>query len=161
MGKTVHGHSCGYRSSPTHSSWVAMKTRCFNKNSKDYQNYGKLGITVSPRWLGPEGFLNFLSDLGKRPAGTSLDRYPNKKGNYCPENCRWATASQQTRNQINRKLYRFARFEGTLADWAERLQIPLGTLSDRIARRGWPLKKAFTTPPKTYPRRSPILPRHL
>jgi len=40
-------------------------------------------------------FANFLADMGVRPAGKTLDRWPNRNGNYTPRNCRWATPKQQ------------------------------------------------------------------
>lgn len=97
-GPTTHGHRRGYSSSPTYRSWCAMITRCTNKNSRMYKEYyGALGITVCPRW---RSFAAFLADMGERPSEKhSLDRWPNKTGNYEPSNVRWATMSEQCRNR--------------------------------------------------------------
>jgi hypothetical protein len=73
-----------------------MKCRCLNTNAGNYRKYGALGVRVCKRWL---QFSNFLADMGARPAGTSLDRYPNPSGNYKPTNCRWATSYQQRHNR--------------------------------------------------------------
>jgi hypothetical protein len=73
-----------------------MKQRCLNPNNKNYKDYGGDGITVCERWI---KFENFLEDMGERPIGTTLDRFPNKRGNYEPGNCRWATLSEQNKNR--------------------------------------------------------------
>lgn len=81
--------------SPTYKSWAAMLTRVRNRNRKDWPLYGGRGITVCERW---HDFATFLTDMGERPDGTSLDRI-NSDGNYCPENCRWATAKEQLKSR--------------------------------------------------------------
>lgn len=81
-----------------YNSWNAMRQRCFNPNNPDYKNYGGCGITVCDRWLGQNGFVNFIMDLGKRPEDKTLDR-KNAFGNYEPGNCRWAGDATQARNQ--------------------------------------------------------------
>lgn len=81
-------------------TWNLMKRRCFNKNTKEYKNYGGKGIGVCDRWA--NSFSNFLEDMGKRPNGCSLDRI-NCSGDYSPENCRWATDRQQQRNRSNNR----------------------------------------------------------
>jgi hypothetical protein len=91
-----HGHSRGGTNSPTYSSWTAMKKRCRCPRNKDWAIYGGRGITFCDRW---HSFTNFLADMGERPPGTSLDRFPDKNGNYEPGNCRWATALEQARNR--------------------------------------------------------------
>lgn len=80
-------------------SYRSMVKRCTQKNDKTYKRYGAKGITICNRWLEkPYGFKNFIEDMGPKPEGTSLDRIDNNKG-YSPDNCRWATYSQQSYNR--------------------------------------------------------------
>lgn len=102
-GLTKHGHTWTGGRSPTYSSWLAMRDRCSNPARKEYANYGGRGIAVCERWLGPEGFENFLADMGPRPDGMTLDRCDGALG-YWKENCRWATRSQQQQNTRVTKL---------------------------------------------------------
>lgn len=81
-------------------SWSALSNRCSNPNNAAYKWYGAIGVKVCRRWRGKNGFINFLSDMGRKPSPKhSIDRYPNPYGNYEPSNCRWATAKQQRANQ--------------------------------------------------------------
>lgn len=82
-------------------SWKTAKYRCYNPSSNKFKYYGALGVKMRDRWL--RSFETFLADMGSRPVGTSLDRYPDNCGNYEPGNCRWATAWQQRHNRRDSK----------------------------------------------------------
>lgn len=83
-------------STPEYRVWSDIKQRCMNPNNKNFHNYGGRGISICDRWL--YSFETFLQDMGERPAGMSIDRFPNNNGNYEPGNCRWATQQQQAEN---------------------------------------------------------------
>lgn len=88
------------RNNRTYTAWCNMRTRCGNPNYKDAQYYSELDIEVCADWHYYEGFLR---DMGECPKGLTLDRRDNAKG-YYKENCRWATAEEQSRNRSNVKL---------------------------------------------------------
>ena len=83
-------------------TWQHMKQRCYDKNYTNYADWGGRGIRVCDQWK--NSFLTFYKDMGKKPTPEhTLDRIDND-GNYAPDNCRWATRSQQLLNQrLHRK----------------------------------------------------------
>ena len=97
-GTPLAGRQHGMSRTPTYSSWRSMIQRCTNPNAADFEHYGGRGIRVCDRWRGPDGFPNFLADLGERPDGRTLHRINVDEG-YSPENCRWATVVEQRHNQ--------------------------------------------------------------
>ena len=93
----AYSPSKNWINTPTYISWAQMLNRCRNPKASNYDRYGGAGVTVCERWQ--QQFENFLIDMGVRPPGTTLDRYPNMAGNYEPGNCRWATPKEQTANR--------------------------------------------------------------
>lgn len=137
---TIHGMD----GTKIYRVWIRMKERCFNKKGNDYKYWGGRGITVCPEWLGKNGFQNFYQDMGDKPEGKSLDRIDNN-GNYCPDNCRWATQKQQQNNRRNNRLITYQGKTQTVSQWAEEL----GSNCNRIYQRlnsGWSVEKTLETP---------------
>lgn len=128
---------------PAYKSWAHMKERCLNKKCSDYHNYGGRGIKVCDRWL---KFKNFHEDMGARPfKGATLERI-DVNGDYCPENCKWATRSQQMRNVRYNRQISYMGETLCLAEWAERYGLNYHTLYNRISS-GTSIEKALTSPP--------------
>lgn len=75
-----------------------MKNRCLYAQHSSYYNYGAKGISIDSNWLGINGFVNFLKDLGFRPENTSLDRINNSEG-YSKINCKWSSYREQALNR--------------------------------------------------------------
>jgi len=86
--------------SKTYNLWRGIKTRCFNRNRKDYADYGERGITMFNEWINNfEAFYLYVSKLPHfEEDGYTIDRIDND-GNYAPNNIRWATQSTQSANQ--------------------------------------------------------------
>ncbi len=138
---TKHGCSTRSKRTPTYNTWNAMNQRCNNKNNRKYKLYGGRGISVCKRW---GTFENFLEDMGERPPGTTIDRFPNQDGNYEKSNCRWATYAKQNRNMRSNVMIEFRGEKHCLSDWSSILGINRATLNNRIMR-GWSVERAFTT----------------
>lgn len=86
-----------------YNSWRSMLARCYTPGHISFPNYGGRGVSVCQEWRAPmTGFEAFHADMGRRPAGHSLDRVDNEKA-YAPENCRWATLKEQRANQRPRQ----------------------------------------------------------
>lgn len=115
-----------------YAAWAMMKGRCLNPRHAAYANYGGRGIKVCARWM---KFENFLADMGRRPAGRSLERKDNAKG-YCKSNCVWATTMEQARNKRNNRYIQRGQVRQTLSECARSLGIPAMTLYSRLKAQG-------------------------
>lgn len=141
--KLVSRRTHGLSKSRTYRIWKAMKTRCCNPNTNDWNDYGGRGIAVCERWT--NSFENFLADMGECPTTKhSIDRI-NNEGNYCPENCRWATTKEQTRNARSNHILNFNGKSMCIAEWAEHTGISDSKIRCRI-RHGWTVERMLTTP---------------
>jgi hypothetical protein len=120
-----------------------MKHRCYCEEGVSYKNYGGRGIKVCDRWLGPRGLENFIADMGERPEGAQIDRIDND-GDYCPENCRWATITENARHKRNTNYVTYNGETKNLLEWAEITGIPYKTLWARLFVQGWSEEDALT-----------------
>lgn len=129
---------------PEFQAWVDMRWRCSKDSIECWDHYGGRGIIVCEQWQ--NSFRTFLTDMGPRPSKKhSLDRI-NNDGNYTPENCRWATRSEQQRNRQKTQKLTFNGETLPVVEWAERLGWSHHVLFTRI-KRGWPVSDILTIPP--------------
>lgn len=142
-----HGQARPESRGPTYRSLECMKSRCNNKNDPSFKDYGARGIIVYPLW--ETSFVAFLSFMGERPRGFSLDRIDVEK-NYEPGNCRWADSKQQGRNKRNNRIVEWCGESMTIADLSEKTGVPYQRLHERIVRRGWDICKAVNDPPRGF-----------
>lgn len=96
-----------------------MVQRCSNPKNKAYKDYGGRGIKVCDRW---REFAKFFEDMGEKPDDMTLDRKDND-GDYTPDNCRWASTTEQNNNRRN-SIY----VDGVpLKQWAADNSLPYST----------------------------------
>lgn len=136
-GKAGHGKS---RAS-IYGIWCSMKSRCLNKNTVAYKDYGGRGITVCERWM---TFANFYEDMGDKPDGMSIERKDNDLG-YCKENCEWAPMARQAQNRRSARIITARGVSMSMTDWAKASGIRVATIWHRISI-GWPEDDAVTVP---------------
>lgn len=151
-----HGFSGRRYTTPEYRAWSAMKTRCYNRRARSYEDYGARGIIVCSRWL--RSFENFLRDVGRRPSSKySLERI-NNSGNYEPGNVRWATATDQ---QNNRRTTIFVNLRGHRIPIKKACRIlgidrQMTAVYNRI-KRGWTPEHAIKIPIKEKRRRTRVV----
>ncbi len=141
-GKNNPGFKHGLYDTPEHRSWKHMLRRCYDKNDIRFSCYGGRGIVVCDAWR--NDFEKFLSDMGTKPKGFTLNRLDNDC-NYCPANCEWSDMQTQQRNRSNNRLITAFGITATLAYWSEIKGIQIGTLWRRL-NLGWTEFDAIETP---------------
>lgn len=125
---------------PLFNVWRGMMQRCHNKNDKRYSRYGGRGITVCDRWHDVNAFIRDMEPTFK--TGLQIDRIDNDKG-YSPENCKWSTTREQTRNYSRNVVIEHTGKRLCVADWSEITGIPSKVIYGRISA-GWNHVDAIT-----------------
>jgi hypothetical protein len=125
-----------------YGSWLEMRARCLSPKNKNYHHYGGRGITIHPNW---STFAGFLSDMGVRPPGMSIERN-DVNGNYEPGNCRWIPCNEQSKN--TRRIIWFV-VDGErlcMKDACKKLGISYTMVRLRIWQLGWDPERAISEP---------------
>lgn len=142
----THGHKAHGKVSGEYQSWASMISRTTNPRHKRWALWGGRGIDVDPRYIGRGGFENFLADIGPQPSPThTLDRKDNSRG-YWPDNIRWATPKEQSRNQRTTIMVEWGGRRISLRDAADEVGLPFSCVYLRHHRRGWSLERSLTEP---------------
>lgn len=115
--------------------WNCMLDRCYNKNNEHYKHYGERGIKVCDEWKSNfENFIEWAKNNGYAD-NLTIDRI-DVNGNYCPQNCRWATIKEQANNKRNNNFITYNGKTQTIAQWSRELNIKRGCLELRY-HKGW------------------------
>lgn len=124
-------------------TWREMKRRCEDADNHAFASYGGRGVTICERWS--RSVIDFATDVGEPPSPAhTLDRRDND-GPYSPENCFWATPTEQANNKRTNHRLTHDGETLTVAQWARRARLPYRTLYSRILR-GWSVADAIETP---------------
>lgn len=135
----------GQTNTRLYAIWERMRARCNNENTKEYPHYGGRGIRVCDEWDDFEVFREWALQAGYTDKLT-IDRIDNSAG-YCPNNCRWATMTEQANNKRNNHLITLNGKTQTLAQWVKETGIKRDTIKKRI-KYGWSIEDALTKPVK-------------
>lgn len=142
----------GGRRSRLYRIWIDMRRRCYDSKRINYANYGGRGITVCDSW--DNSFVPFRDWSFENGYTESLvlDRINNER-DYSPDNCRWVTVSQNTRNTRSNRVITLWGETKTMVEWSEdvRCVASYSMLKDRIIKYGWDAERAFTQPRRNYP----------
>jgi hypothetical protein len=143
---TKHNHARQGKISPEHRAWASMKSRCLNPNHPKYKYWGGRGIKIHPPWV--SSFEAFFAYVGPKPSPKhSVDRYPNRDGDYVPGNVRWATQEEQRGNREN--CHHIQLPDGRVV-WREQFGRELGLASKRLDQLAHAAKRSIargaTTP---------------
>lgn len=112
----------GLSKTSEYRTWIMMRSRCNNPTYTHYHYYGGRGITVCDAWN--ESFECFIRDMGRKPTPEHTIERIDNNGNYCPENCRWATREEQVDNRSNRVTHLYNGVEQTLREISNDVGVP-------------------------------------
>lgn len=127
----THGHT----NTPEHRIWLNLKYRCTAPNAPNRRYYSDQGVKVDEHWM--RSFESFLDYVGFRPSPEhTIDRYPDRNGNYEPGNVRWATKAEQAQNRRNTELIEINGVARVSTEWDDLLGFRRGLTKARF-NKGW------------------------
>jgi hypothetical protein len=139
---STYKHGCSNGKNKLYNCWKAITQRTTNKSNKGYKNYGGRGIKICKRWTGKNGFINFSEDMGSKPSPRHSIERVNNNGDYCPENCRWATRKEQNSNTRRSKNITFEGKTQTIREWCIELGLTKGSVQYRL-KVGKPIEEVL------------------
>lgn len=117
-----HNKRHGMTKTRIHTTWLSMRSRCYDKKCQSYPYYGGRGITVCDEWKDSfESFYSWAISNGYTDE-LLIDRIDNNKG-YSPNNCRWVTMNEQNNNRRNNIFLEYDGAINTLANWCKILNL--------------------------------------
>jgi len=148
-GNKSHFFKHGMRGTRFYITWRNLKRRCINPKDNVYKWYGGRGIKCMWKSFEEfrddmyESYQSHIQKFGEHQ--TTIDRIDHN-GNYCKENCRWATRIEQARNRRDRRTITFKGETKHLNEWALEVGINCETLYERIHKHHWKIEEALTKP---------------
>lgn len=122
----------GMWGSRLHKIWLRMNQRCHNPKCGDFKFYGAKGVSVCDHWR--QAFLAFREDVGEPEPGMTLDRFPNRNGNYEPGNVRWATRKEQADNSSVPRIIEANGRRMNQSEWARFHGVNPSAVASRISK---------------------------
>lgn len=146
---TIRNTTHGLSKTRIHGIWMGMKNRCLNSKQISYCYYGGRGIKICDNWLDFNKFKDWAFSNGYQD-NLTLDRI-NVNGDYCPENCKWATKIEQAINKRCVQNFYIEAFgeKKHIIEWVHdlRCKVSKGALEYRILA-GWEPERAITQEPE-------------
>lgn len=137
--KTLHGKTY----LRINKIFQGMYERCYNKKHKKYEYYGKKGIIICKEWLEDKNTFFKWAYMNGYNDNLTIDRIDNNKG-YCPENCRWITRQEQSRNLSNNIIIEYQGKTKLLIEWCEILDLDYFTILKRYKKNKYTLDEVFS-----------------
>ena len=137
--------SHGKTNSRLYTIWCNMKRRCYTSSNYEYHVYGGKGVRICDDWLNDFSVFYQWALKNGYDDNLSIDRI-DVNGDYCPENCRWATYGEQALNRTdNHLITAFGRTQ-TIKEWSVESGIKYDTIERRVNAYRWDAERAVSEP---------------